>query len=123
MSQFFVAYPLGDVGLPACRNVECCPVFDQRDHGTCVWCNLFLVKLGRRTHVDELVVTRCVVGDFLNKVNLRIIEQLIKFIQDDGFHIHHLDFFQFNNSKIRPGVPIRILVPFQTLNLAFLTGT
>ena len=58
------------------------------------WSNLVVALL-----IDELVVTRCVVSDFLDKVYLRIIEQLVKFIQDDGFHIHHLDFFQFNQLK------------------------
>ncbi len=60
---------------------------------------IFLVKLGRRTHVDELVVTRCVVSDFLNKVNLRIIEQLVNSSRMMVSYIHHLDFFQFNQLK------------------------
>ncbi|CGF54424.1 Uncharacterised protein [Streptococcus pneumoniae] len=42
-------------------------------NSACIRHNLFLVKLGRGTHVDQLVVTRCVVSDFFYKVNLRII--------------------------------------------------
>ena len=62
-------------------------------------------------------------GDFIYKVILRITEQLVKLIQNDGFDIHHLDFLeldQLENSPRRSDDNLRTFL--KALNLSLLAG-
>ena len=62
-------------------------------------------------------------GDFIYKVILRIAEQLVKFIQNDGFDIHHLDFLeldQLENPPRRSDDNLRTFL--KALNLSLLAG-
>ena len=63
-------------------------------------------------------------GDFIYKVILRIAEQLVKFVQNDGFDIHHLDFLeldQLKNPSRRSDDNFRTFL--EALDLSLLTGT
>ncbi len=54
-------------------------------------------------------------------MNLKIVLMIQKFIKNNSIYIHHFLIFQFDEFKIRPGVPIKISGLFQTLNLTFLS--
>ena len=61
-------------------------------------------------------------ADFCHKVVLAITEKLIKFIEDDGVDIHHLDFFEFNQLKnTARGSDENFWSFLQAFNLSFLT--
>ena len=63
-------------------------------------------------------------GDFIYKVILRIAEQLVKFVQNDGFDIHHLDLLelgQFENSSRRSDDNFWTFL--KALNLSLLAGS
>ena len=63
-------------------------------------------------------------GDFIYKVILRIAEQLVKFVQNDGFDIHHLDFLELDQLKNPSRRSDDNFWAFlKTLNLSLLTGT
>ena len=62
-------------------------------------------------------------GDFIYKVILRIAEQLVKFVQNNGFDIHHLDFLeldQLKNPSRRSDDNFRTFL--EALNLTLLAG-
>ena len=40
-----------------------------------------------------------VVANLVDKVILRVAEKLVKFVQDDGIDIHHLDFLELDQLK------------------------
>ena len=83
-----------------------------------------MVELSGGAHIYQLVVTRRIVGDFIDKVILRIAEQLVKFIQNNGFDIHHLDFLelgQLKNPSRRSDDNFWTFL--KALDLSLLTGT
>ena len=68
-------------------------------NGQGIGLDLLWIKLGRCTHIDKLMISWRVVANLVDKVILRVAEKLVKFVQDDGIDIHHLDFLELDQLK------------------------